>query len=45
MSPKLTERAIRAMPYQSRISRYNEEKNRLYLENAGKPSAGWKKSG
>ena len=30
MSPKLTDRAIRAMPYESRVRRYNQDKNDLY---------------
>ena len=39
MSPKITERAIRAMPYDSRIARYSQEKNELYRNNPGKPTA------
>ena len=38
MSPKITDRTIRAMPYDSRIVRYNQEKNQLYRDNQDKPS-------
>ena len=37
--PKVTERMIRAMTYDSRIVRYNQEKNDLYKNNPGKPAA------
>ena len=37
MSPKLSSRAIRAMPYESRLKRYNDEKNELILNHPGKP--------
>jgi len=39
MSPKITDRTIRAMPYESRIVRYNQEKNELYRNNSDKSSA------
>ena len=40
MSPKLSDRAIRAMPYESRVLRYNQEKNELYRNYPSK-SADW----
>jgi len=36
---KINDRMIRAMPYESRIVRYNQEKNELYAKNPGKSPA------
>ena len=35
---KLTERAIRAMPYEIRIQHYNREKDELFSKNSGLPA-------
>lgn len=32
MSPKITERAIRAMPYELRLKHYEKEKNELFFK-------------
>ena len=36
---KLTERAIRAMPYEIRIQHYNREKDEMFRRNQGKSAA------
>ena len=36
MGKKISDRAIRVMPYESRIVQYNREKNDLFLNNPGK---------
>ena len=38
MSPKITERTIRAMPYESRIKHYEREKNELFMKNKHLPA-------
>lgn len=35
---KLTERAIRAMPYEVRIQHYNREKDEMFRKNQGLPA-------
>ena len=35
---KITERMIRAMPYEVRIQHYNREKDEMFRENQGVPA-------
>lgn len=37
MSPKISERAIRAMPYELRLKHYEREKNDLFMRIAHMP--------
>lgn len=39
MSPKITERAIRAMPYDARLKHYEREKNELFMKISNMPAA------
>lgn len=39
MSPKITERAIRAMPYETRLKHYEREKNELFFKIKSMPAA------
>jgi len=36
---KLTERAIRAIPYEVRIQHYNREKDEMFRQNQGLPAS------